>query len=564
MSAVTDTARPQRSGGGLARYVSFWPVVTAIVLILIVGLLLVPVGNIVGVSLSAGAKTGSIFENYVNFFSERFYYQTLLNSFWVSIWAMIFAVCLGVPAAYFVNRYEIWGRGFVRAAVVLTFVSPPFIGSYSWVVLFGRSGVLTQFFNSIGVSLPSIYGASGIIFVFTLQFFPFVFLLVSSGLKSIDQSVEDAARNLGSNEFRTFRTAIAPLLVPSITTGALLVFIASFTDLGTPIILGERFRVLPVLIYGEFVNEFGGRPVLASALSVLLLLVTTGALLLQRWLSARFSYATAAIRPLQVQEQPLAKRIAATAFVFLLITFSLLPLVNIVVSSFLKSNGPVLVASFTLDNYARITDRITLPLWNTLLYTTVATLLCAVIGTAVAYIIVRRPGPVSSLLDTVVMFSYAVPGIVLGVGLVVTYHEPPFALTGTATILILAYFIRRLPFSVRSSVSMLQQISRDTEDASINLGAGPGRTFVQITVPLLATAILSGALLTWSNTIRELSATLILQSGTTATVAIEIFNEVVNGNFGVASALGTVLILLTFLPLVVLFTLLGKKEEALV
>lgn len=564
MSAITVTAGPPRRGSGVSRYFGFWPVVTAIVLVLIVGLLLVPVGNIVGVSLSAGAKTGSIFENYVNFFSERFYYQTLLNSFWVSIWAMIFAVCLGVPAAYFVNRYDIWGRGFVRAAVVLTFVSPPFIGSYSWVVLFGRSGVLTQLFNAIGVPLPSIYGAPGIIFVFTLQFFPFVFLLVSSGLKSIDQSVEDAARNLGSGEFRTFRTAIAPLLVPSITTGALLVFVASFTDLGTPIILGERFRVLPVLIYGEFVNEFGGRPVLASALSVLLLLVTTGALLLQRWLSARFSYATAAIRPLQVQEQPLGKRIAATAFVFLLIGFSLLPLVNIVVSSFLKSNGPVLVASFTLDNYARIMDRISLPLWNTLFYTTVATLLCAVVGTAVAYIIVRRPGPVSSLLDTVVMFSYAVPGIVLGVGLVVTYHEPPFALTGTATILILAYFIRRLPFSVRSSVSMLQQISRDTEDASINLGAGPGRTFVKITVPLLATAILSGALLTWSNTIRELSATLILQSGTTATVAIEIFNEVVNGNFGVASALGTVLILLTFLPLVVLFTLLGKKDEALV
>jgi iron(III) transport system permease protein len=564
MSAVTDTETPLRRGGGLARHFGFWPVVTAIVLVLIVGLLLVPVANIVGVSLSAGAKTGSIFENYVNFFSERFYYQTLINSFWVSIWAMILAVCLGVPAAYFVNRYEIWGRGFVRAAVVLTFVSPPFIGSYSWVVLFGRSGVLTQFFNSIGVSLPSIYGASGIIFVFTLQFFPFVFLLVSSGLKSIDQSVEDAARNLGSSEFRTFRTAIAPLLVPSITTSALLVFIASFTDLGTPIILGERFRVLPVLIYGEFVNEFGGRPVLASALSVLLLSVTTGALLLQRWLSARFSYATSAIRPLQVQEQPLGKRLAATAFVFLLIGFALLPLLNIVVSSFLQSNGPVLVASFTLDNYARILDRITLPLWNTLFYTTVATLLCAIIGTAIAYIIVRRPGPVSSLLDTVVMFSYAVPGIVLGVGLVVTYHEPPFALTGTAAIIILAYFIRRLPFSVRSSVSMLQQISRDTEDASINLGAGPGRTFVKITVPLLATAILSGALLTWSNTIRELSATLILQSGTTTTVAIEIFNEVVNGNFGVASALGTVLILLTFLPLVVLFTLLGKKEEALV
>jgi iron(III) transport system permease protein len=520
--------------------------------------------NVVGLSFTGGAAETNVFHHYRTFFSERFYYQTLLNSLMVSGLAMVFAVAIGVPTAYFANRYDIWGKGLIRAAVVLTFVSPPFIGSYSWVVLFGRNGVLTHAFAALGVSLPSIYGMQGIVFVFTLQFFPFVFLLVSSGLKSIDQSVEDAARNLGSSELRCFLTVIAPLLVPSITTAALLVFIASFTDLGTPIILGEKFRVLPVLIYGEFVNEFGGRPVLASALAVMLLLVTTGALALQRWLSGRFAYATAAVRPLEVREQPTLRRVLATAFVFGVVGLALLPIFNIVVSSFLKANGPVLVAQFTLDNYARILPKLSLPLWNTVAFTSAATLLCALFGTAIAYIVVRRPGPVSSALDTVVMFSYAVPGIVLGVGLVVTYHEPPLALTGTSAILVLAYFIRRLPFSVRSSVSMLQQISRDTEDASINLGAGPVRTFSKVTVPLLAAAILSGALLTWSNTIRELSATLILQSGNTPTIAIEIFNEVVNGNFGVASALGTILILLTFAPLLCLFLLLGQKEDVLV
>lgn len=542
----------------------FWPLVTVAVLLIIGALLLLPVINIIGLSLSSGAKDGDLLNHYRNFFGERFYYQTLINSLWVSCAAMVFAVALGVPAAYFVNRYDIWGKGFIRAAVVLTFVSPPFIGSYSWVVLFGRSGIATQLFADLGISLPTIYGPQGIIFVFTLQFFPFVFLLVSSGFKAIDQSVEDAARNLGSSEFRTFRTVIAPLLVPSITTGALLVFIASFTDLGTPIILGEKFRVLPVLIYGEFVNEFGGRPVLASSLSVVLLAVTTGALLLQRAISARHAHGTSAVRPLEVLEQPIGKRIGATFYVFLLVGVALLPIVNILISSFLQANGPILIAKFTLGNYEQIAGRLARPLWNTVLFTTAATVLCAVVGTAVAYIIVRRPGPVTGTLDTVVMFSYAVPGIVLGVGLVVTYHDEPFALTGTALILILAYFIRRLPFSVRSSASMLQQIARDTEDASVNLGAGPGRTFVKITIPILATAILSGALLTWSNTIRELSATLILQSGNTSTIAIEIFNEVVNGNFGIASALGTVLIVLTFLPLLVLFIFIGKKEDVLV
>jgi len=546
------------------RLFSFWPLVTFGALVVTTLLLLLPVYNIVGLSFSGKGTGKSILDNYAMFFSEPYYYRSLINSFIVSISATVLALIIGVPAAYYVSRYNIWARSLIKTVVVLTFVSPPFIGSYSWVVLLGRSGILTKFFAEYGISLPSIYGAPGIIFVFTLQYFPFVFLLVSSGLKSIDQSVEDAARNLGSGELGTFFKVIAPLLLPSITTGALLVFIASFTDLGTPIILGEKFRVLPVLIYGEFVNDFGGEPVLASTLAVLLLCVTTAALLLQRWLSSRFSYATAAIRSLTLQEQPLGKRIAASAYVYLLMAIAVLPLVNIVVSSFLKSNGPVLTAVFTLDNYRRIAATISTPLWNTIFYTTSATLLCAVVGTMIAYIIVRRPGRVSALLDTIVMFSYAVPGIVLGVGLVVTYHHPPVALTGTALILIMAYFIRRLPFSVRSSVSSLQLLSRDTEEASVNLGAGPAATFIKVTVPLLSMAILSGVLLTWSNTIRELSATLILQSGSTATVSVEIFNEVVNGNFGVASALGSVLILLTFMPLIVLFTFMGKNEEALV
>ncbi|MEZ5861153.1 MAG: iron ABC transporter permease [Geminicoccaceae bacterium] len=545
------------------RLLGFWPSVTAGMLVVTAALLLLPVFNIVGLSFSGKEDAAGVLQNYRMFFSEPYYYRTLVNSFIVSISATVLAL-LAVPAAYFTSRFHIWMRSLIRAAVVLIFVSPPFIGSYSWIILLGRNGIVTTTLAEWGIPLPSIYGAQGIIFVFTLHYFPFVFLLVSSGLKSIDQSIEDAARNLGSSELATFKNVIAPLLAPSISTAALLVFIACFTDLGTPIILGERFRVLPVLIYGEFVNDFGGRPVLASTLSVLLLVITTSALLLQRWYASRNAYGTAAVRPLTLQEQPLGKRLLAALFVYVLVGMALLPLANIVVSSFLKANGPVLLAEFTLDNYRRILGTIGRPLWNTIFFTTTATLLCAVFGTMIGYVIVRRPGRVSSFLDTIIMFSFAVPGIVLGVGLVVTYHHPPFSMTGTALILILAYFIRRLPFSVRSSVGMLQQLSRDTEEASVNLGAGPALTFVKITVPLLSVAILSGVLLTWSNTIRELSATLILQSGRTVTISIEIFNEVVNGNFGVASALGTVLILLTFLPLSVLFTAMGKREDALV
>lgn len=549
---------------GLRERLQFWPLVTLGAFLVVGALLVLPVANIVALSLSGKTDDADMISNYRTFFSERFYFQTLINSFQVSLAATIFAVLLGVPAAYFATRYDIWGRGFVRAAVVLTFVSPPFIGSYSWVILFGRSGIVSGWAAELGLSLPSIYGAQGIIFVFTLQFFPFVFLMVSSGLRSIDQSIEDAARNLGSSELRSFFTVIVPLLIPSITTGALLVFVAAFSEFGTPIILGERFRVLPVLVYSEFVNEFGGRPVLAATLAVLLLAVTGTALVVQRAVAARFSHGAQTIRPLEIQEQPPLKIALASTYVLGLTAIALLPVITVVVSSFLKANGPVLLAQATLDNYRHVGRTLGVPLGNTLAFTTAATLLCAIVGTAVAYIVVRRQSRITGLLDMVIMFSYAVPGIVLGVGLVVTFNEPPVILTGTATIMVLAYFIRRLPFSVRSSVAMLQQISRDTEDASINLGAGPARTFALVTVPLVATAILSGALLTWSNTIRELSATLILQSGPTVTMSIEIFNEVVNANFGLAAAHGTILIVLTFVPLAILFWVLGKREDALV
>lgn len=561
---MSAAALPRRTFLRLQSLLGFWPLVTLAVFALVTALLIYPVINVVALSFSGKDESAGIIDNYRTFFTNRYYYQTLINSFAVSAAATVGAVLVGVPAAYFVARYRIWGRTFVRAAVVLVFVSPPFIGTYSWVILFGRSGLVSGWFASMGIELPSIYGAQGIIFVFILQFFPFVFLMVSSGLRTIDQSVEDAARNLGSSELRTFFTVLVPILVPSITTGALLVFVAAFSELGTPILLGEKFRVLSVLIYSEFVSEFGGRPIVGSTLAVILMAVTIVALALQRYIASRHEHPAITIRPLEAQEQALLKRILAAVFVLGLTGLAILPILNVTVSAFLKANGPILLPEFSLDSFRAIAPRLWAPLSNTIFFTTSATLLCAVVGVAVGYIVVRRRGLLASTLDTIIMLSFAVPGVVLGVGLVASYHEPPVALTGTSLILILAYFVRRLPFSVRSSVSMLHQISQDTEYASLNLGAGPIRTFALVTVPMVAIAILSGALLTWSNTIRELNTTLMLQSGPNVTMSIEIFNEVVNANLGIAAAFGTVLIVLNFLPLVVLFWVLGKREEVIV
>lgn len=545
----------------------FWQWATLVSAIIFFVLLVLPILNLVMASFRPGptyAPGGdSIIGTYIEFFSYRYYYSTLINSFIVSLLATLFSVLIGFPLAYLVNRIDFPGKLLVRVAVVLTFVSPPFIGAYAWILLLGRNGFITQLLKNIGITLPSIYGWQGIVLVFTLQAFPFVFLLCSSGLRSIDQSLEEAAINLGQTRFGALRTVILPLMVPSITTGALLVFVTTFADFGTPMIIGEGFRVLATLIYTEFVNEFGGNPRVASTLSVMLLAVTIGALLLQRAWAKRTSYGQEAIRPLSVYRlSPLGTALAALV-VYGIVFAAFLPTLTIIVSSFLKSQGPMLLPEFTLEGF-RLASRLPLAFRNTLLFVTTATLLCVVVGSVIGYIVSRGRGKLVAAIDTMSMIPFAVAGVVLGIALSITYGGPPFYLAGTGAILVLAYFIRRLPYTVRSVSGMLHQIGVQQEEASINLGVSPAKTFLRITVPQVTPAIVSGALLTWATTAREFNATVMLYVGQTRTLPVEVFTQVLQGNFGAASVVGTVLIVTTLIPILILFKVFGQDEDVLV
>mgnify|MGYP003325038265 FL=1 len=171
------------------RYFDFWGLVSSLSIVIIAVLLIFPLTRLILASFMTedGTFTStdnfSIIETYIEFFSERFYYETLLNSFYVCILATIFSVIIGVPTAYLVSRIAIPGKIFIRVAIVLTFVSPPFIGAYAWILLLGRNGVITGWLKMIGITLPTLYGWGGIVLVFTLQSFPFVFLMMLSGFR---------------------------------------------------------------------------------------------------------------------------------------------------------------------------------------------------------------------------------------------------------------------------------------------------------------------------------------------------------------------------------------------
>lgn len=480
--------------------------------------------------------------SYVEFFSKPYYYQALVNSLWLSAAATLGAVLVGVPLAVLVARCDIPGKGLIRTCAVLSLLSPPFIGAYAWIILLGRAGVITRM---LGLEGFSIYGPGGVLLVFILHHFAYVFLTTETALSRIDPSVEEAAESLGVSPWRRLLTVTLPLALPSILAGALLVFTSTLSDFGTPMLIGEGLRTLPVLVYNEFVSEVGGRSGMAAAASVILLAVALLALALHAWAVGGRNYATQALRQPAVQSLAPLPRLFAAVFAVTAAAAAALPQVVVVVSSFIGTQGPRFTGEFSLQNYRVLQSRMLGTIGNTLTYATAATGIMLICGLLTAYLLVRRPGPISRLLDGLLILAQVLPGTVLGIGLLTAWGRPPLALTGTGSILVIAYVVRRISFTVRSAAAGLRQTSPFVEEASLTLGAGPARTLLRVVVPMVLPAALSGAIVSWVSTLSELSSTIMLYTGRTATVSIQIYNQVMTDSFGTAAALGSVLTLLT-------------------
>ncbi len=547
-------------GAWARRHRDGWRGVSLLGFALVGAFLVWPLGRVLAGSLLGDGGWLAVGETYGRALGHRYYRSSLLNSLALSAAATAGAVGVGAPLALALTRYPIPGKAVVRTAANLALLSPPFIGAYSWVVLLGRNGLVTRWLEPLGWSVPPIYGYRGILLVFVVQYFPFVFLLVSAGLAGVDQSLEDAALSLGSRPARALLGVVLPVIWPSLTAGALLVFMATMADFGTPMLLGEGLRTLPTLMYGEFINELGGNPTMASTLGSLLILINTIALMGQRYWAVRKAYHVVCLRPLEPRRPAPARLAAAAAAAYGVVAVALVPAATIVVSSFMPTRGPVMYGGLSLQSYATVLHLVPRAVANTVVLTALAVALDVALGILLAYCLARRPSRAHALLDALIMLAYAIPGTVVGVGLILVYNRPPVVLTGTWAILLVSYFIRHLPYPVRACTAMLQQIDVRVEDASVSLGVPPFRTFWRITVPLMLPAILSGATLAWMTTIGELSSSILLYSGPWATMSVEIFTQVFSNHFGTASALASILIGAAAAPLFLLYRLLGDRS----
>ena len=516
--------------------------IVALIILVVLPLLSLLFGSVRG-------EQGLNFDHFGEVFSGRLYRQALFNSLILGAWTGLFSLVIGVVLAWAVSRTDVPGKTLIQITVSLSYLSPPFLTAIAFVYLFSPNAGLINVIMRDVLGLPwltfNIYSMTGLVLVTVLHTFPFVYLLASSALLSVDASYEEAAQILGASKLRTAFSVTAPLVAPAILSGTLLAFVNAIALFGSQAIIGLPGRIvtLPTRIYAlfDYPPEYG----LASALSLVFVIITVVALYLQRAFLARRSFVTLAgkgSRPQLIALGParwILFGLAASAFLIAIVA----PYSTLLAVSFSKSWGLAFWKGLTLANYKfilldyNVTQRAIL---NSLMLATIAATLAVLLGALIGWIDLRTRIPGRKLLDYAALIPLGLPGIVVAVALIQFWLAMPLALYGTLAILLLAYVGRYIPLGVRAANTSLRQIDPSLEESAQILGASWAVTMREITLPLIRPGLFAGWLLVFVPVIQELSASILLFSSSSITLAVAVYNLYETGYIEPVAALAII------------------------
>ncbi len=513
----------------------------------------------------------------------------LFNSFTIATCTTLMCLIIALPLSIVAARFDFPGKRFLSALILVPMILPPFVGAIGLSHLLGRSGAINSLLIHLGLIETGIdfLGKGGfwaIVFIQSLALYPILYLNATAALANLDPALEEAAENLGASWRKRFFTIVLPLIRPGLFAGATIVFIWSFTELGTPLMFDYQV-ITPVQIFNGIKEMAVSKtPYALTAVMLLsaIMLYITGKLVFGRGAYAMYSKASIQSSAARLRG---AKGVAATCFFAIIISIAVLPHLSVILVS-LSSNGQwyqtVLPKHLTLDNYTgALSHQLAVgSIRNSLFYASMAVLVDLVFGLMIGYLIVRTKLWGRTLLDSLSMLPLAVPGLVMAFGFVAMSLRWPFGdgdpLQGWIDIigadpnpiplLIIAYAVRRLPYVVRSTVAGLQQTSGELEEAALNLGASRMRAVRTIIVPLIAANLIAGGLLAFSFAMLEVSDSLILaqrESHFPITKAIYVLFERLGDGMYIASAMGVWGMALLAVTLVGASLMIGKKMGAI-
>ncbi len=430
---------------------------------------------------------------------------------------------------------------------ILPIVTPPFVVALGITLMLGRSGYVTQFLvEYVGIDSNWLYGFNGIVLAHTLALTPLSFMILEGALKSIHPSIEEASYTLRANRYKTFFNIIFPLLKPALANSFLVVAIQSLADFSTPLVLGGSFDVISSQIYFYIAGaqlDYAS----ASTLGVILLVFSLGIFVIQYvWIGNR-SYVTVSGKSYrgEVQDLPQLMKTMITLFLLAWTIFNAVLYGSIFYGSFTVNWG--VDYSFTLKNYILLFgsgfDSGAWPsLIQTFLFAITAAPITSILGLLLAYITVRREFKGKKTLEFLTLLCFAVPGTVAGIAYLLAFNDAPIYITGTGIIIILSMVTRNMPIGMRAAVAGLGQLDKSLDEASLSLKGSSFKTLIFVVLPLLKPALLSSLVTSFVRAMTTVSAIIFLVTADTRVATSYILNRVEDGEYGVAIAYGSVLI----------------------
>ena len=534
--------RPSARRGLRFEHVVMGGAVLALIVLVVLPLLSLLFGSVRG-------EDGLSLDHFAEVLTGRLYVTALKNSLVLGAWTSLFSTAIGLVLAFAVSRTDVPAKPLLRLTATLSYLSPPFLTAIAFTYLFSpNAGLINVFLRDIA-GLPwltfNIFSMPGLVLVTVMHTFPFVYLLAASALQSVDASYEEAAQILGAGKLRTALSITAPLVAPAVLSGALLGFVNAIALFGSQAIIGLPGRIvtLPTRIYAlfDYPPEYG----LASALSLVFVVITVAALYLQRAFLARRSYVTLGgkgARPQPMRLGPLRWVLVGFAVVIFIIAI-VAPYATLIAVSFSKSWGLDFWKGLTLANYKFILldyDVTRRAILNSLLLATLAATIAVLLGAVIGWIDLRTRIPGRRLLDYFALIPLGLPGIVMAVALIQFWLAMPVALYGTLAILLLAYVGRYIPLGVRAANASLRQIDPSLEESAQILGASWAVTMREVTLPLIRPGLFAGWILVFVPVIQELSASILLFSSGSITLAVAIYNLYETGSIEPVAALAMI------------------------
>ena len=505
--------------------------------------------------------------NFQSFFTDHYYLRSLWNSLVLGVVTVITSSVLGVAIAFLLVRYDFRGRNLFSYLTIIPIISPPLVGVLGFTFILGRAGTVNVLLMDVFDMLKPInflYGLHGVILVETLHLFPMITLNVVDALGKIDPSLEEAAESVGARGWRKFWTITLPLTTPGYIAGALLVFIWTFSDFATPLILGVQDLLAPqaYLNIVQFVDRRIFRMgIVISALMVLLAIVF---LLVARHYVGLKDYSSLSYSRIARRRLSPVKQALVAAFLGFVMLLSFIPYIGVGLASVGKGWAltPLPVA-YTIQYYERVIVETPKYIVNSFLYSGLAVAVCILVGVPIAWLLGRSTIPGRGALDSINTLILAVPGTALGIAYIRAFHFdlPGFdrGLTSFWIIMPLVLAVRRLPYTVRGSYSSLLLVHRSMEEAAASVGATGLRSFRDITLPLIWKGILVGSLFSFMTSLQEASAVLFLALGGWESITNGIFAFYIAGSANEAAALGVILILVAAVAVIAINRIAGAR-----